>query len=301
MPQVSGESNPTPASLKPFLYHGIRLAWRNGDKQASGDCPFCGKDNKFSVNLETSKWKCWSCNENDGGNSTSFLQTIHRHSLAMTTDDDYSELSKNRHISASILKEWQLCRSLISREWLVPAYGVSSKHPKQLYKYFQTKPGGKMLLLPTPESGGAAIFGMNKHSADRPLIFITEGPWDGMKLYELLASRKLSETGLMVTGNPDVSILSQCNVISLPGCNTFLESWLPLVCGKMVFIMFDNDHPNPSTGAMPGRDATKRLVNYFYSRPMNERPSGVYQLEWSVKGYDPDLPSGYDVRDALKG
>jgi hypothetical protein len=82
----------------------------------------------------------------------------------------------------------------------------------------------------------------------------------------------------------------------------FFESWLPLFAGKVVNLMFDNDHErtNKKTGALiaPGALNGMKTVTRILSEA-SEPPESIHYLKWSEQGWDPDLPSGYDVRDFL--
>ena len=50
-----------PVGLRPYLFHGMDLTWREGDSNATGACPQCGHQTKFSVSAETTKFQCWPC------------------------------------------------------------------------------------------------------------------------------------------------------------------------------------------------------------------------------------------------
>lgn len=54
-----------------------------------GDCPFCGRDNKFSVNREDGRWRCYVCQEGSdkgGGNALTFLRLLWEKSDAASDD-----------------------------------------------------------------------------------------------------------------------------------------------------------------------------------------------------------------------
>ena len=56
-------SKQRPNHLRPYVFHGLDLRHRDGDRNASGDCPWCGREGKFSVEVETGLWRCWVCAE----------------------------------------------------------------------------------------------------------------------------------------------------------------------------------------------------------------------------------------------
>src|SRR5262245_40905628 len=95
----------TPDSLKPYIYHGVNLSWNHGDEDATGDCPWCGREGKFSVNVATTKWRCFVCNEGTereatirGGNSTVFLRKLWELSYKATKPEDYQALATSRRL-----------------------------------------------------------------------------------------------------------------------------------------------------------------------------------------------------------
>ena len=79
MPKVDGVVAATdkpqrpdvPEKLRPYTFHGVELDW-HGKEDAIGDCPFCGRERKFRVNVKTGLFRCLVCSEGSakgGGNS----------------------------------------------------------------------------------------------------------------------------------------------------------------------------------------------------------------------------------------
>jgi len=135
--------------------------------------------------------------------------------------------------------------------------------------------------------------------AARPTIYVCEGPWDGMVLWELLQCAKLTDQGPRQTANPARSLAATAGVLAVPGCSTFLDKWLPLFNGKHVCLAYDSDHPrtNPKTGrvsAAAGWAGMRRAVGLLH-----EVAASVKYLQWGPEGYDPARPSGFDLRDML--
>src|SRR4051812_33530074 len=90
-----------PDTLRPYLFHGLDLMWRDGGEQATADCPFCGRSGKFSVNIQSGEWRCFVCNEGEdkgkpirGGNAIVFLRKLQEYSA--NPDAPYTELASNR-------------------------------------------------------------------------------------------------------------------------------------------------------------------------------------------------------------
>jgi hypothetical protein len=175
----------------------------------------------------------------------------------------------------------------------------------QLYRYVpmrQQDGTWKKRLLPTPgvwPDGRVHALHMSPADVggDRQEVWICEGCWDGMALWEVARSCKWGVGGLEYTGNPASSLLSTANIIAVPGCNVWRDEWSELCRGKHVLTMFDSDHPRTINGRTlrAGFDATYRLC---------KRLSGIAQsvrwIAWGADGFDPTLSDGCDVRDWLR-
>ena len=300
MPKPVESTENAPECLRPYLFHGIELGWKDGSKEAVGDCPFCGRENKFSVVIQTGQWRCLVCNEGEdkgkaikGGNAHVFIRKLWEYSEKATKD--YSELVKGRgYLDDLCLVQWEVVKSITTGNWLIPGYGADG-HMNQLYKYLRSP-------IPTPTLGHQ-LHGVNLYDAAKPNVFLCEGPWDGIALWEMLGQAKEFENGLSPTSNSANSLLATSNVLAVPGCGTFLESWLPLFAGKTVSLCFDNDHPrkNPKTGAdiPPGAlEGMKRAAKILSESP--EPPESIRYLKWGKDDHiDLSLEHGHDVRDWL--
>src|SRR5438132_13433556 len=77
--------------LRSYRFHGLRLEEGVGARGgAIGDCPFCAKEGKFSVESSTGRWRCWVCGEGSekgGGNLYTFLRSLWRQSCEATKDN----------------------------------------------------------------------------------------------------------------------------------------------------------------------------------------------------------------------
>lgn len=286
--------------LKPYLAHGIDLQHREGDRQAIGDCPFCGREGKFSVVITTGLWRCIVCpagNEKGGGNSTVFLRELWKQSGERTSD--YKPLVSSRKLlSADTLKAWGVVKSLIDGTWLVPGYNAAGSLT-QLYRYVLDRASGKHRLYATPETPHG-MFGVNLWDKKRDLAYITEGPWDAMAFWEVLNRTKSTGGKLELTGQAATSLGADANVIAVPGANVFQDGWLPLFKGKTVSVLFDSDHPKEHQGKTlepVGYVGMKRVANRLGAA--EEPPEAIEWLNWGDGGYDSTLPSGTDIRDFL--
>lgn len=283
----------TPKFLKPYFFHGVELLWGETSTQAVGDCPFCGKEKKFSVKVETGQWRCLVCgtgNEKGGGNIAVFLRSLYE----ISSTDLPEWLVEGRKVSLETLLHWGV--RVYRDEVILPGYGVDGKL-NQLYRYVEG-PDGKRRLLATPECHHQVH--MEKGEVDKAkTVYVCEGPWDAMALWEVMASAKVTEEGMALTGNIAASLLSDAAVIAVPGCSTFNEAWCRLLAGKRVVLMYDSDWPREQNGKtfLAGWHGMRR-VSQILARA-EQPPESVECIHWGPEGFDPQLPNGADVRDWL--
>lgn len=292
-----------PKMIAPYLAHGMDLHWTDASQEATGECPFCRED-KFSVNIDTGQCRCFICNlgsAKGGRNLVSFYRYLHELSMKQTGDEDYEWLREHRGLlSVNTLRSWGICKSVISKEWLIPGYNANSVLC-QLYRYIPVD-GKWLALLPPGKSGvegqGHYVHGLNVFKEKLGVVYVTEGPFDGLALWEVLSRTQMANGKAAVTGNPELSMLSSCNVIAVPGANTWNEKWCRLFTDKDVVLMFDSDHPRQEhgkeylgTGYEGMRKVTRELAHF------DEPPASVRYLHWGDRGFDPEKKSGYDVRD----
>lgn len=285
-----------PNGLRPYTTHGVDVQHREGEPEAVAECPWCGKS-KLHIAAETGLYHCKTCGEQ--GNPLTFVRKVWKESKGPKELTDWTPLLEDRRLlTETTLIRWGMVWSHLSGDRLLPGYAATGE-VSQVYRWVPL--GGKHRLLATPTLPHG-IHGAN-FDKSAETIYLCEGPWDGMCLYEVMYSSKRTSDGkLASTSNPQGSLLATANVLAVPGANVFQESWRPLFAGKDVVILFDSDHPgkNPKTGAPiepVGYAGTKRVVSILTSG--KNPPKSVSYLKWGEDGYDPNLPHGYDVRDYL--
>lgn len=292
--------------LRPYADLGLDLSKPFGSTQAMGECPFCGKEKKFAVSLADGRWRCYVCAEGSdrtaagGGNVYTFLQKFH--SIAPFPADKAAQLAKDRKLTGTkSLETWGFRVNPITGDWFVPSYNADGKI-NNLYQYRSPKLGGKKTLVPL---AGLKIGMFGRHTIDpeKPYIDVLEGPWDAMAYFEILRLSKQVDGGkLEITGSESASLYGLTNVIAVPGAANWQDAWAPVVSGKRVSLLFDSDHPktHAETGKVtqPGLDGMKRTSRMILVNSEN-RPTSVQAISWGLDGYDPEKPTGYDVRDHL--
>ncbi len=281
-------------ALRCFSFHGLDIpATSVGGGQRVIECPWCGKS-KLYIQEAEGLWECKVCGLS--GNPLTFLRHLHEHSPC--PEEAIQELATERKlVSWETLAAWGVVKSGISGEWLVPGYNVAGE-VHNLYRYVSYKDSKgewRKSLMPSPGVHGDGhahgIFGVigSGDGADalidpsKDTLYITEGPWDGMALWEL--------------------VKDEANVLAVPGANVFRRVWLPLFQGMKVVLLFDSDHPkelkngqvSPSTG-YTGMKSTAKVLLGLRDK---EAPAAVSYIHWGDDGYHPDLTDGVDVRDVL--
>ena len=310
-----------PPSLKPFKFHGLAVSYREDRDECWIDCCFCGKA-KMAINAGTGLWSCKVCG--GSGNALSFLRKLHELSVLNTSEKDLEQLAASRGLlGTEALRRWGIAKSIISGDWLIPGWSADGKLG-QLYRWCRVK--GSWMTLATPKvmmDEGEGIrhqmmgpFASEHKTAlkDNGKVWICEGPWDGMVLWETLAAcREVDddegeESGLRLTSNEEASLLSHTLVLAVPGATVIPGGWMQALGGKEVTLLYDNDYPKP----IPGTDLTSAPAGWEGMRraaeamTITDHPaSAVRVLLWG--GPDGDqpcdraLPDGTDVRDVLTG
>lgn len=298
-----------PGEPRAFRHLGLELEPSRGG-QMSGDCPFCGRAGKFSVEEETGLWRCLVCSAghdgSTGGNPLTFLRSFWE--LCDKQDSGYWEqqLADERgFLDRSTLTEWGVVRSVLDGSWLVPGYSIDGRLD-QLYRRIQVQDDGKWkwVLMPTPgiwsdgESHALHMPSMH-HDRAKAEVHVMEGPWDGMAMWEVAKQMKVNGHGAEVTGNIDSSMVGQAMVVAVPGCNVWRSNWTDMCRGKTVTLWFDNDHPREhpvGSGqfTQAGRDGMRRVAGLLAGIAAKVRV-----IEWGGGHFDGKLPHGFDVRDWL--
>lgn len=293
MPRMPGRDQAVPTQtgapaapgthLRVFIFHGVDgLSTLTGSDQAEGVCPFCDKP-KFRVSVATGLFDCKVCGVS--GNSITFLRQLWERSLEATAEEDYRELAEDRKLlSWETLKEWGVAKSVITGEWLLPGFSLDGKL-NQLYRYAEPPGDDRKALLASPGLK-QHLLGVNLlDRAKKGVIRVAEGPWDGMALWETIR---------LTDRDKDES------VVAVPGCAIFSETWLPLFEGRTVNLLYDSDHPRrvgEGNGRVIPPSGWAGMVRA--AGILARGAKDIWYLHWGDEGYDPDLPSGYDLRDFL--
>ena len=283
MPRLTKDA---PEGLKPYLFHNVELSYSEQSTEATGTCPFCGRDKLF-VSVGEGLFDCKVCGER--GNVYTFIRKLHEVSKERI-DSLYAEVAADRGVSEATLARWGLVRSAIDDEWLLPGYGMKNGI-NNLYRWSLVKNKRRLLSTATLSH---CLFGIQFWDAAKPLAYVCEGPWDGMAMEEALRSVRLNGGKYVRTGDAGMSLYASANVVAVPGCDSFKDDWAKPFEGKIVRLSYDGDHPrkHPKTGELLQPVGLKGMKSA--AELLQSVAKEIEYVEWPS-----ELPDGYDVRDQL--
>lgn len=300
---------------KAFSFYHIHLETQTGTQHTT-TCPFCGDDRShFLVNLKSGQWNCYECGLS--GNWIVFLKEYYRAKLKTTTASDYRELSSDRGLYLSYLRDWGLART--GYGWLIPQWNDRGKFANLLKwepeQKVMSAPGCKVhLFIPShlhhSLKHGSIRTGRLPNSRlpvqlhNFTTVYICEGIWDAIALETALEEetpgclwRKEGKRGSSHSSHG-----GSCLVVATSG-TYYPEHFFPLLAGKKVYLLGDNDHPKKLKSGKTFKaswDAAVKLHKKLTSLPREDRPSIVEVLRWGKGGYNPELKTGYDIRDLFR-
>ncbi len=193
--------------LRSFTQHGVYFD-RVAGSNAKGTCPFCGKQ-KFFANVETRAWDCKVCGRSGG--LRKFLAE-----KAIDNQEGFKgkvvlRLKKSRGLDGKTLRAWGI--GWDGRNYTIPVDGLGELIDLRRYSLNQhslTTTGGKI--------------GLVGKATDSNEVWICEGEWDGMALWE--AMQKLKK---------------DASVLAVTGAQAFPHSAVHFFQGKTVNVAFDHD------------------------------------------------------------
>lgn len=285
-----------PPHLRPFVSHGVefpRSSTLSEKEEVCGTCVFCGKTKFYvePVSERPIRYDCKTCGRT--GNTYDFLREVWTLCYAATSERDYEVLAENRGVPAEHLRAYGLCKGFVG-DWIAPGYGVKGDIVN-LYRW--VKMGEGRIVIPTsvPAPNKDAEPGATQHGYFAPVPLERPATWDAVEWCEGVfdsAARRWAISG-------DKDRLSKTLVVGVPGCNVWTPGWGKLSGGKATTLLYDNDHPktNPTTGVVTqaARSGVVRVAGMLSE--FSDPPASTACLVWGPDGYDPLLPSGYDLRD----
>lgn len=199
---------------KPFEQLGFKVRTDSGT-QVIGDCAFCGGSEKMYINRENMLWDCKSCGRD--GNLEGFLDQISTVFVNHATNKALAKLTRSRGLEKETFRAWGVGWS--GEFFTIPMHGNVRGRLVNLKRY---RVGGRGMT-----TAGCKLNMLRPQKVhDSDTVWICEGEWDAMALWELLRKCGVEH-----------------DVYAMPGANTFPTDCTALCEGKVVNVIYDNDSP----------------------------------------------------------
>jgi len=237
------------ADLKGFGQHGVVFE-RIEDKQVIGLCPWCGKKGKMFINIETRLWDCKVCGVS--GNWEQFLERAHIEDRKKLKGLITKPLTKDRGLSSQTFRAFGF-------GWNGQDYTYPVRDMKKIVDLKRYRPGKRGL---STKGGKIGLIGPEKR-VNSQRVWVCEGEWDALALFEILHALKIKE-----------------DVYAVCGASNFPKHMVALFEGREVILCFDCDSP--------GQRGLAKAWDLLGGTASNRQ-----RLEWPSE----DLPDGYDLRD----
>jgi len=245
-----------------FEQYGVGLVVDQTEKNAVGDCPFCGH-NALSVKLDTGQWRCWQCKKQ--GNTTTFVRQLWQDAYTKTTPTHYKNLASLRPgLNAGVLEEMKVAYD--GGTWLLPAFEGDGLEPATVYLWTPKEDGEKAPVYATANSESHlynAIKDELDSAPDAP-IYLCEGFWDTAAMKWVLKRTK----------SPGIPI-------GVPGEAIWKTRWQELFHRRNVWLLYDNS----TNASRYMQKVCQQLDGIAY---------GLKYIEWA-----PGIAEGFDIRDLV--
>ncbi len=245
----------TKIQLQPFTQHGAVL--KTAGEWARGTCPLCGSTTRspFGVHVAERRWKCQVCGK--GGDLKAWFVAVVERNVTKASPERMVVLAEDRGLSPETLAAWSV--GYHGGVWTVPVRTLAGTitniqivNPIAKAKPHSTKGGKNAVIICT----------MDDYSAPGIRIWVCEGQWDAMSLWEALRA----------VGEPDL-------VVGLAGASSANEHLAQACQVRSTVLCYDNDDAGRKG------DARARTV-------LQGRARSVASVHWT-----PTAADGYDVRN----
>jgi len=252
--------------LKAFSQLGF-ISQKDNNKELAGRCPFCGKDEHFSINKETIKYHCKKCGQ--GGGYKTFIEEIVKLGQTHFKGFPALRLVKDRELPLKLLKRYKVGYLPLKKVYIIPTVDSIRIYN---FKTFVHLAGTQL-----------SLFNSEQILDKKGTIWLCEGEWDTMAMDEL------------ITKSSDICI-------GVPGAGTFKAQWVQMFRDRKVNVIFDNDDAGRK-GSIKVYNALKPLVRELKLIHWNEDLKEGYDLRDfyinkhtlpQLEGFLSDKPQGVD-------
>lgn len=205
-----------------FFVHGVEntdvLGGSNQDELIT-DCPFCGKERHFYINVESKLWNCKVCDKK--GHFLKFLEEISIRNSNNITSEQYQELAIHRELPVEAFYGHGI--GYDGEKYTFPIYDYRGRF--QDLRCYRLKFGKKTTMMST-KGTQTCLFRSEHLPTDLVApVFLAEGEFDAIALNWLLM--KIKKPGI---------------VLGVPGATTFKSEWVDWFSSRKVHVMYDNDN-----------------------------------------------------------
>jgi ribosomal protein L37AE/L43A len=231
--------------------------------QVVGSCPFCGAKDHFFVNKESknSTWDCKKCGK--AGGYKLFVEQIVKKCQAEFTETTASVLCQSRGIPFDIFKQVDAGYHRLTNQYIIPTIGsqgeILSVKVFNIAKNSFVAMAGQVLTMYLPKQSVSLL--------KARIVYICEGEWDTLALLHVLKALRVTDA----------------YVIGVPGASIFKQDILPLLSGKDIILLYDNDEPGRNGSAKAEAALSISTVK------------SVTKIVWTNK-----YKNGFDIRDLYK-
>lgn len=242
-------------NIKFLRQHGFLPQGFSGDNQIVGRCPFCEEDKKFYVNYENKRWDCKSCGEKGGYQK--FLQKIMKFAQDNLTEKRADKLAERRGLKVDTIYHHKVGFNPINKTYLIPLWDVNHEELYDIKIYKKVLTGdneGEYKDLISTAGAKTTLYGWEdlEHGEACNDIWLMEGHWDKMAMWEVLNDLEKFDRGHLVA--------------AVPGADQFKKEWCAFFKHKFVHVVYDNDHTKEKGGKYivgAGFRGAHKVLNYL--------------------------------------
>lgn len=181
--------------------------------------------------------------------------------------EELSALARSRSLKPQTFTAWGLGYDPVSKNYMIPMDGGNKRACKDIHRFNLSKSYGT--------KGGQVTLFSPRNVTDSQTVWLAEGPWDGMALWEALRS----------SGNKD-------DIYATAGASSFPKECAGMFSGKNVILLGQYDPINKHSGKRAGYVGMQRTGNLLSGLAESTR-----YLNWTGV---PDENSKFDIRDLWK-
>jgi len=253
-------------NLKVFKQYGFIPQGESGGTQVVGRCPFCGANKKFFVKPESKGWDCKVCMRKGGYQM--FLQQMVKHCQKNFKGEVVLKLVKSRGLKENTFRSHGVGYNPLTKSYIIPVWDKDKETLLNIRIY-------KNGILANTQGTKATLFGLQDTSRNFKTIWLVEGEWDRMAMWEILKDTELDQDTI---------------TLAVPGAGVFRSDWQFYFMGKIVHVCYDNDYDKEVKGIF------RIGAGKIGSRKVKDNLNGVAKILDFVN-WPSHWEDGFDLRD----